>query len=141
MVETAAQPIILKATLPAHAHAEGTDSPQPLAGGTGRNEPSRLLRRAAPALFFAARFFVFAAASPLRPAARLILRRSYSALRDRFDRAFYLSQIVSAWDRACAARDPILHYLCVGRHLGLSPDIDFDPRHYRDDHPSLPGRD
>lgn len=108
-----------------------------VAGG-GRNGPSRLLRRAAPALFLCARVFLLGPASPLRPAARLVLWRSRADLRGRFDRTFYLSQIASRWDRACAARDPILHYLCIGGHLGLSPDIGFDPRHYHDDNPALP---
>ncbi|HKM60936.1 MAG TPA: hypothetical protein VJY39_00465 [Acidisphaera sp.] len=141
MAKTDAEPITFDGTLPSGVMPKTRSLAALDTGGGRRDEPSPLLRRVAPVLFLSARVFLFAAASPLRPAARRVLRRDYRGLQGRFDRTFYLSQIVSAWDRRCAARDPLLHYLCVGRHLGLSPDIDFDPRHYRDDNASLPQAD
>ena len=89
------------------------------------------------ALFGTGRVLLFTRFSLLRPAARLLLHENLATLRDNFDRAFYLSQIASGWDRRCAMRDPPLHYLCLGQYLGLSPALGFDPRHYRDENPEL----
>lgn len=68
---------------------------------------------------------------------RHMFRRRIGKLVPVFDPGFYLVQFLNESRREAASRDPILHYLLIGRHLLFAINPEFDPVFYRADRPDI----